>query len=90
MLLSLRKNGLTSLFKEVRVFKEGEGMLSQKHRERNGRCTAILFTSIGVRGRFDSPMKPENAHARGLELPLEGLRFCILMSAQNDCALSSV
>ena len=25
MLLSLRKNGLTSLFKEVRVFKEGSG-----------------------------------------------------------------
>ena len=31
------------------------GMLFQKHRDRNGRCTAILFKSIGVRGRFDSP-----------------------------------
>ena len=32
-----------------------EGILLQKHRDRNGRCIAILFKSIGVRGRFDSP-----------------------------------
>ena len=32
-----------------------EGILSQKYRDRNGRCIAILFKSIGVRGRFDSP-----------------------------------
>ena len=30
-------------------------MLLQKYRDRNGRCIAILFKSIGVRGRFDSP-----------------------------------
>ena len=29
MLLSLRKNGLDSLFKEVRVFKEGSGVLRE-------------------------------------------------------------
>ena len=31
-----------------------EGILLQKYRDRNGRCIAILFRSIGVRGRFDS------------------------------------
>ena len=37
--------------------KEG-GMLLQKHRNRNERCIAIiLFKSMGVRGRFDSPDK---------------------------------
>ena len=30
-------------------------ILLQKHRDRNGRCIAILFKRIGVRGRFDSP-----------------------------------
>ena len=29
-----------------------EGILLQEHRDRNGRCIAILFKSIGVRGRF--------------------------------------
>ena len=32
-----------------------EGMLLQKHCDRNGRCTAIFFRSIGLRGRFDPP-----------------------------------
>ena len=32
-----------------------EGILLQKYRDRNGRCIAILFKSIGVRGRFDAP-----------------------------------
>ena len=31
------------------------GILVQKNRDRNGRCVAMLFTSIGVRDRFDSP-----------------------------------
>ena len=31
---------------------EKEGILLQKYRDRNGRCTAILFKSIGVRGRL--------------------------------------
>ena len=34
---------------------QDEGILLQKYRDRNGRCIAILFKSIGVRGRFDSP-----------------------------------
>ena len=32
-----------------------EGILLQKYRDRNGRCIAILFKCIGVRGRFDPP-----------------------------------
>ena len=31
-----------------------EGILLQKYRDRNERCIAILFKSIGVRGRLDS------------------------------------
>ena len=90
MLLALRKNGLTSFFKDVRVFKgsvpttpdpdtfakvsrykwepyrdtnwwciyyflpRGRHIFA-KVCHRNGRCIAILFKSIGVRGRFDSP-----------------------------------
>ena len=34
--------------------REREGVLSQKYRDRNGRCIAILFESVGVGGRFDS------------------------------------
>ena len=37
----------------------GGGILLQKYRDRNGRCIAILFKSIGVRGWLDSP---ENRH----------------------------
>ena len=37
------------------TFCQREGILLQKYRNRNGRCIAILFKSIGVRGRFDSP-----------------------------------
>ena len=37
------------------TFYQGEGILLQKCRYRSGRCIAILFKSIGVRGRFDSP-----------------------------------
>ena len=38
------------------TFCQGEGILLQKYRDRNGRCIAILFKSIGVAGRFDSPV----------------------------------
>ena len=34
-------------------FCQKEGILLQKYRNRNGRCIAILFKRIGVRGRFD-------------------------------------
>ena len=37
------------------TFCQEEGILSQKYRDRNGRCIAILFKSISVRGRCDSP-----------------------------------
>ena len=34
------------------TFCQEEGILLQKYADRNGRCIAILFKSIGVRGRF--------------------------------------
>ena len=37
------------------TFCQKEGILLQKYRDRNGRCIAILFRSIGVRGRWDTP-----------------------------------
>ena len=37
------------------TFCQEEGILLQKYRDRMGRCIAILFKSIGVRGRCDSP-----------------------------------
>ena len=37
------------------TFCKEKGILLQKYRDRNGRYIAILFKSIGVRGRFDSP-----------------------------------
>ena len=39
----------------IYYFLPSRGILLQKYRDRNGRCIAILFKSIGVRGRFDSP-----------------------------------
>ena len=39
------------------TFCQEEGILLPKYRDRNGRCIAILFKSIGVRGRCDSPEK---------------------------------
>ena len=36
-------------------FCQEEGILLQKYRDRSGRCIAILFKSIRVRGRRDSP-----------------------------------
>ena len=35
----------------------GGHTFAQKYRDRNGRCIAIVFKSIGVRGRFGSPEK---------------------------------
>ena len=37
------------------TFCQQEGIRLQKYRDRNGRCIAILFKNIGVRGRCDSP-----------------------------------
>ena len=35
------------------TFCQEEGILLQKHRDRNGRCIAIPFKSIGVGDQFD-------------------------------------
>ena len=43
------------------TFCQEEGILLQKYRDRNGTCIAILFKSIGVRGRFDSPESENNS-----------------------------
>ena len=45
------------------TFCQEEGILLQKYRDRNGRCSATLFKSIGVGGRFDSP-ECVRAHVR--------------------------
>ena len=37
------------------TFCQKEGIHLQKYRDGNGRCIAILFESIRVRGRLDSP-----------------------------------
>ena len=37
------------------TFCQEEAILLLKCRDRNGWCIAILFESIGFRGRFDSP-----------------------------------
>ena len=46
------------------TFRQEEGIFVPKYRDKNGRCMAILFKSIGVRGRFDSldkcPMRPNS------------------------------
>ena len=44
------------------TFCEEEGILLQEYRDRNGRCIAILFKSIGVRDRFDSPDQRKGTH----------------------------
>ena len=36
---------------------EGGILLQQEYRDRNGRCVAILFKSIGLRGWFESPLR---------------------------------
>ena len=37
------------------TFRKEEGILWQKYRDRNGRCIAIFFKVLGVRGRYASP-----------------------------------
>ena len=58
------------------TFGPREGILLQKYRDRNGRCIAILFKNIRVRGRCDSPEIPciqvsqQKKHYRcGLQCP---------------------
>ena len=49
------------------TFCQEGGILLQKHGNRNGRCIAILFTSIGVRGRFDSSDKSSSTRTYSLQ-----------------------
>ena len=46
------------------TFCQEEGILLQKYRDRYGRCIAILFTSIRVRGRLDSPQYPKDVNSK--------------------------
>ena len=60
------------------------GILEQKYRDRNGRCIAILFKSIGVTGRSDSP------EFGGVFLGLRGVGCCCAPGSQlhleaSDC-----
>ena len=55
------------------TFCQKEGILLQKYRDRNGRCIAILFKSIGVRGRCDFP----EIAVLIPEAPYVGERFCV-------------
>ena len=55
------------------TFCQKEGILLQKHRDRNGRCIAILFRSIRVRGRFDSSDVSETFWIPGAEGPGDSL-----------------
>ena len=72
MLLSLRKNGLTSLFKEVRVFKEG----GPRRREM---CTIVdecaQIAGSGLKPPFESPHLdfPEKKTFRNKKLILREL-----------------
>ena len=50
----------TNWWRVFTTFCQPEGILLPKYRDRNGRCIAILFKSIGVRGRFDSPELSNN------------------------------
>ena len=53
-------------------FCQAEGILLQKYRDRNGRCIAILFKSIGVRGLLDSPEFGNREFANGGWVPGRG------------------
>ena len=51
------------------TFCQKEGILLQKYRDRNGSCIAILFKSIGVRGRFDSPKTKDTKGTKKKDRP---------------------
>ena len=58
------------------TFCQEEGMLLPKYRNRNGRCIAILFKSIGVRGRLDSPDIELHSDTRKYENDSLSIVFC--------------
>ena len=69
-----------------------EGILLQKYRDRNGMCIAMLFKSIGVRGRFDSRTAGEfhawNATFRDRPPALVQLVLTVLVSGLACCWVS--
>ena len=58
------------------AFCQERGILLQKYRDRNGRCIAIVFRSIGVRGRCDSPYMPYNEGSVWHKSRLKSRDFC--------------
>ena len=68
-------------------FYQEEGILVQKYRDRNGRCIAILFKAIGVRGRCDSPeLRPERPQpemAKVLRKPAFAILGCQQISVNT-------
>ena len=63
------------------AFCQWKGILLQKYRIRNGRCIAILFKNIGVRGRSDSP---EEIHANS-----DGIFLGISTEIHHDSGVSA-
>ena len=67
------------------TFCQEGGILLQKYRDRNGRCIAILFRSIGVRGQFDSPKRMNCIHNSHFEFegdsPSKTLFLCLVNRA---------
>ena len=68
------------------AFCQEEGILVQKYRGRKGRCIAILFSSIGVRGRCDSPeviraetLKEIGKELNGTPVPVFQSRYTIAL-----------
>ena len=55
MLLSLRKNGLTSLFKEVRVFKESPRMGAASGGEASAKSLTTSNQDRSMTSRFTRP-----------------------------------
>ena len=72
------------------TFCQKEGILLQKHRDKNGRCTAIHFKSIGVRGRFDSPETSGTNPAIIALFASEDLAFCFVGSISQTRCLAAI
>ena len=64
------------------TFCQEEGILLQKYRDTNGRCIAILFKSIGVRGRLGSPEQMQTSSRTSTVLFLNGFRYKFGLAVQ--------
>ena len=60
------------------TFCQEEGILLQNFRDRNGRCIAIPFKSIWVRGRFDSPEKGGSGWPQRGKIVAIAIRGCMV------------